>query len=135
MEFSISYLTILIAAAVYYILGAVWYGVFSKPWMKAMDKTEEDLEAMKKNAPKGYLLSGVASLITAYVLAHVVAISGATTFVGGMETGFWLTLGFVLTTSLSSTVFEDRPMTLYALNGGYNFVGIILMGGILANWG
>ena len=135
MEISISYLTVLIAAAVYYILGAVWYGVFSKPWMKAMDKTDDDLEEMKKNAPKGYVLSAIASLITAYVLAHIIVIADATTIMAGVETGFWVTLGFVLTTSLSSSVFEDRSMTLYALNGGYNLVGIILMGGILARWG
>ena len=135
MEFSISYPAVLVAAAVYYILGAVWYGLFSKVWLKAMDKTEDDIEQMKKGAPKGYLFSAIASLITAYVLAHIIAIADATTIMAGMETGFWVSLGFVLTTSLSTSLFEDRPMTLYALNGGYNLVGLLFMGGILASWG
>ena len=120
MEFSINYPVVLGAAAAYYILGAVWYGVFTKVWLKAMEKTEDDFEEMKKKAPRAYLFSAIASLITAYVLAHIIAIADATTIVAGMETGFWVSLGFVLTTSLSVSLFEDRPMTLYALNGGYN---------------
>lgn len=52
MEYSISYLFVLVAAAIYYVLGAVWYGIFTKVWMKAMEKTEDDIEEMKKRHPE-----------------------------------------------------------------------------------
>ena len=42
MQFaSVNYLAVFVAAVAGWLVGAVWYGVFSKPWIAAQGKTME----------------------------------------------------------------------------------------------
>jgi hypothetical protein len=52
----------------------------------------------------------------------------------GIQTAFWLWLGFIVTTQAATVIFELRPLGLYLLNIGYQFVGCALAGAILAVW-
>src|SRR2546430_6790428 len=40
-----------------FVIGGIWYAgpVFGKAWMAALGKTEADKEAMRKQAPKGFV--------------------------------------------------------------------------------
>lgn len=135
VEPEINWLAVLGAAVVYMMVGALWYGpLFSKPWLKAMQLSEEALEELKKQAKNGYLLTTIAGLVMAMVLAHWVDYVSATTFSAGAETGFWAWLGFVVTSAVGQTVFEGRPWKLYALSTGYHLVTLTIMGGVLAVW-
>ena len=51
-----------------------------------------------------------------------------------MQTGFWLWLGFVATTQLSTVIFEERNFGLYLLNVGYQLVACLVCGAVLAVW-
>ena len=53
---------------------------------------------------------------------------------GGIETAFWLWLGFIATTQLATVLFEQRPLGLYLINVSYQLAGCALAGGILAVW-
>lgn len=131
----INYLAVLGAAIVAMAIGAVWFGpVFGKTWMKLVGKTEKDLQAAKAAMPRLYGSSFLASLITAYVLAHFVDFAQAETISGGVQTGFWAWLGFVLTTSLSGFIWAGRPMKLYYLENGSHLITLAVMGAILAVW-
>jgi hypothetical protein len=68
------------------------------------------------------------------VLAHFVKFTGAETAASGALTGFWLWLGFVVTTNLESVIFEGRPLGLYLISNGYHLVGMLGMGALLAVW-
>ena len=64
----INWLAVVVAAAVGFGVGAVWFGpLFGKVWMKALDKKPEELG----HPAKAMGLTAVTTLITAAVLADV----------------------------------------------------------------
>jgi hypothetical protein len=74
------------------------------------------------------------SLVLVYILAHFVQYTKATNAIGGIQTAFWLWLGFIVTTQLPTVLFERRSFGLFLINVGYQFVGCSLAGAILAVW-
>lgn len=135
-EVDINLFAVLVAAIANMALGAFWYSpvLFAKRWIALMKVSEAEINEMKKGAPRAYALSFIGALVMSYVLAHIVDYAQATTIVGGVESGFWLWLGFVATTGSASVLFEGRPAGLYLINSGYYLVSLIVMGMILAAW-
>lgn len=130
----INYLAILVSAVAQMVVGSVWYSpvLFGRTWMKAVGKTETEI---KKSAKGGaYFWAFIASLVTAYVLAFAVQVVEATTITDAILLGFWLWLGFVVTTSAGVQIFEGRPLKLFILNTGYYLVSLIIMTIILTMW-
>jgi hypothetical protein len=129
----INYAAVLVAAIAQMVIGAIWYspGLFAKQWSKLVGRKLED---MRKDAAMSYGLAALAALITAFVLAHIVGYAMADTVVKGLQTGFWVWLGFVATTSAVNTVFAGRPSKLWAIDSGYFLVSLLVGGGILAAW-
>ena len=76
----------------------------------------------------------VTSFFLVYILAHFVQYTKATNAIGGIQTAFWLWLGFVVTTQVATVIFEGRSFGLFAINVAYQFVGCSLAGVILAVW-
>jgi biotin transporter BioY len=87
-----------------------------------------------QNHVKEYLFAFLSSLVLVYVLAYFVQYTKANNAVAGMQTGFWLWLGFIATTQLATVIFEERPLGLYLINIGYQFVACLLTGALLAAW-
>ena len=137
-EVDINYFAVLVAAAVAFALGALWYSplLFVKPWMAAMGKTEEEIKAGMegRSMPLIYGLPFLAWLVTAFVLAHIVDYTVATTIAAGLQTGFWVWLGFMITYEVIHGMFEGRDMRLSSINSGYHLMGTLIMGAILAAW-
>jgi hypothetical protein len=73
-------------------------------------------------------------LVLVYVLAHFIKYMRVTDVVGGLQTAFWLWLGFVITTQLASVIFEQRKLGLYLLNVGYQLVACLICSVILTAW-
>ena len=83
---------------------------------------------------KEYVLAFLSSLVLVYVLAHFMRYTKATNLVGGLQTAFWLWLGFVATSQIATVIFEGRKPGLYLLNIGYQLVACLVAGGLLAIW-
>lgn len=133
----INYPAVFVSALAYWMLGAVWYSplLFERPFIALKDWTPEQVEAVRAASHAGEIGAALAiSLLTAYVLAHFVKFTGAETAASGVLAGFWLWLGFVATTNLSTVLFEGRPLGLYLINNGYHLVGLLGMGALLAVW-
>ncbi|HEX8686883.1 MAG TPA: DUF1761 domain-containing protein [Pyrinomonadaceae bacterium] len=133
----INYPAVFASAAGYWVLGALWYSplLFARPFVALKGYTPEQVAAMQAQSHAGEMgLAFVSSLVLAYVLAHFVKFTGAETAGDGMQTGFWLWLGLVLTTSLETVLFEARPVGLYLINNGYHLAGLLGMGALLAVW-
>lgn len=81
-----------------------------------------------------YGMSFVASLVSAAVLAKIVAITTVSSALYGMKVGFAVWLGFVATVQLTSVLFAKQPVKLYLINTGYQLVCYLAMGAILAVW-
>lgn len=132
----INYWAILVAAIVSMVIGAIWYSVlFGKKWMELMDIGPKRMEELKQKARWSYVWNFLALLVMAFVLAHIVDYTGATTWTAGMQAGFWLWLGFIATVSLGAVLWEGKSWSLYFINAGYHLVELLVMGGILAVWG
>ena len=133
----INYPAVFASAAGYWVLGALWYSplLFARPFVALKGYTPEQLAAAQAQGHAGEIgLAFLSSLVLAYVLAHFVKFTGAETAGTGMQTGFWLWLGFVVTTNLETVIFEGRPLGLYLINNGYHLVGLLGMGALLAVW-
>ncbi len=131
----INYPAVLVAAILHWILGAVWYGIFSTKFIELMAWTPEQMRAIESQShAKEYILAFLSSLVLAYILAHFVQHTKATNLAGGLQTGFWLWLGFVVTTQLPTVIFEGRKPGLYLLNIGYQFVACLAAAALLAVW-
>lgn len=131
----INYPAVVVSAVVYWLLGAVWYTIFSRPFIALMRWTPEDLVRVRnEGSAKELALAFFSSLITAYVLAHFIRHTNSRTVPDGLKTAFWLFVGFTLTTNLNTVLFESRPVGLYLINAGYHLVGFFLMGALLSVW-
>jgi hypothetical protein len=131
----IKYPAVLVAAIAHWILGAVWYGIFSRQFVALMDWSPETALAITNQShTKEYLTAFVSSLILVYILAHFVQYTNARNAVGGLQTAFWLWLGFIATTQIATVVFEGRKPGLYLLNIGYQLVACSVAAVILSVW-
>ena len=131
----INYPAVIVAAILHWILGAVWYGVFSSKFIELMAWTPAQIAAIESQShTKDYILAFLSSLVLTYILAHFLQYTKAVNISGGLQTAFWLWLGFVVTTQLPTVLFEGRKPGLYLLNIGYQFVAFLAAGALLALW-
>ncbi len=131
----INYLAVLVAAILHWILGAVWYGLFSSKFIELMAWTPAQLAAIESQShTRDYILAFLSSLILTYILAHFLQYTKATNVASGLQTAFWLWLGFIITTQLPTVIFEGRKPGLYLLNIGYQFVACMAAAALLVIW-
>ena len=130
----INYLAVIVAAVVHFIIGGLWYGlIFAGIFVDIVGP--QALQQMVADSHwSQYLVAFITSLVLVYILAHFVQFTGSKTAGGGLQTAFWLWLGFVATTQLSGVIFEQRKVGLDLLNIGYQLVACLICGAILAVW-
>jgi hypothetical protein len=128
-----NYPAVLVAAIVYWLLGAVWYGfLFSKPWMALEHMTDAQASSMNPVLP--YVITFALNLLIAFVLAQVCAWRNANTAARGSAVGVLLWIGFIGPVTFTTYMYEMRPMQLFAINEFFSLVGLCLMGAILGAW-
>ena len=134
MNVEVNYLAVSLAGLVSMPIGYIWYSpaFFAKPWMKYRGLKSSDLEG---GSPLPYILTLLASLITAYVLAHVAVLSnsyfGHSFLQDTLSTAFWLWLGFTAARLLTHSLFDRDDWRLIAISLGYELVTIMAMGLII----
>lgn len=129
-----NHLAIIVSALILWFLGAAWYSppLFAKPWMAMLGIKKGD--SNKNSLLAGMISSLIGDLILSFVLAHFVIWSGATTFAWGAFIGFICWLGFFVAPNFPQGLYENRPFKLFAINNGYWFMGLLIVGGLLAVW-
>jgi hypothetical protein len=132
----INYPAVIVAAVVHFIIGGLWYGlIFGNKFLEIIEWTPAQLQQVQAQSHwSQYAVAFVTSLVLVYILAHFVQYTGAKGVAGGMQTAFWLWLGFVATTQLATVIFEQRKLGLYLLNVEYQLVAGLICGAILAAW-
>lgn len=132
----INYPAVLVATVVHFLVGGLWYGLlFSNKFVELIAWSPEKLKEMENHSPaKELTIAFISALVLVYILAHFVQYTKARTTLDGIQTAFWLWLGFIATTQLATVVFEERKLGLYLINVGYQFVACALAAVILVLW-
>jgi hypothetical protein len=129
MDFdAVSWLGALVAGIAFFAIGGVWYGpLFGDQWMRATGMTEE--RARESNLVLIFGGTLVLEIIAAVGLSAILGtdVTPAT----GAVTGLWVGLVIAVPVLLVQALYERKAMVLWALNGGYNVVGFVLMGLVL----
>lgn len=138
MEVSVNWLAVLLAGLSSLVVGSIFYAkpVFGKLWTK-LAKLEE--KKMKKHPYRPIVLATLLSLIMAFVIAHVAAISRSfyevSALSAALTTALWLWIGISLATVLIHDAFEGRPWRLSFLTVAYQFFAMMAMGLIIGVFG
>lgn len=129
-----NYLAIVVAAIACFIFEATWYSIFLKTWMDGIGRTMEWLAKCGMNPGVQYGAAMLCGAVMASAISCLTQLTGAQTAWRGMKVGALLCLGLVLPTWVTEYVFEVRPLSLLAVNGGFWLFGMILEGAIVGAW-
>jgi Protein of unknown function (DUF1761) len=125
-----NYVAIVVCAVLYWLVGGLWYAVlFNKPWMALEGPTPNTV-----NPAVAYVVTFLLNLVIAFVLAQVCLWRNANTAGRGAAIGILLWLGIVGPITLTTAMYEGRPLALFAINYFYPLVGLGLMGALLGAW-
>ena len=136
---NVNYLAVLVAATAAWITGAIWYTVFSKPWMAAQGKTMEECKA--EQAAKGssaflpFLIVFVSNLVMATMLYGIMKHVGPFTVRAGVISAAFCWVGFVATTIATNYAFQGRKPMLTVIDAGYWLAALLVTGAILGAFG
>jgi hypothetical protein len=137
---SLNYWPILIAAIASFAFGAIWYGALGRQWMSARGLSEADMAKAKAETgriPVPYIVAFVAQLLMAWmfagVLLHMAQGGLATSIRTGVISGFFLWLGFVITTMAVNHAFQGARSALTLIDGGH-WLGVLLIQGAIMGW-
>lgn len=134
---NVNYLAILVAAIASMVIGSIWYGpLFGKMFrtLMGMDQWSPEKQAeMKKAMTMTYIWQFIASLVMFYVLAVIMAGMGKGDVSGGLQAGFWVWLGFIVTTQLGNALWGGK-MKLFWLGAGNSLVTVLVGGAIIGMW-
>jgi Protein of unknown function (DUF1761) len=132
MQFAgLNYYAVVLAAVVSFMFGWLWYGVlFSKAWREAAGKTKAELKGGEAMSPVPFVISFIALLIMAWVLAGVLGHlgTGEVTLKNGVISGAFLWLGFVATTLTVTYAFQGAKRALTFIDAGH-WLGVLLLQG------
>jgi hypothetical protein len=132
----VNYIAVIIAALAGFGLGAVWYTLLARPWMHAIGKTEAECKQQQGSAKVvPFAISIVALFIMALMLAGVMGHLGDITIRGGVISGFFVWLGFVITTMGVNHAFSGAKPMLTLIDGGYWLAVLLIQGAVIGAFG
>ncbi len=128
MQFEgMNYTAVLIAALAGFAMGFVWYSIFGNMWMRALGKTKEEL----KPRPQPFIVSIIALLVMAYILAGLIGHLGELTLMRSMISAAFVWVGFVITTTAVSYAFQGARWSLILIDSGHWLLVLLVMGAII----
>jgi hypothetical protein len=136
MGVEVNYWAVLLAALSSMVVGSLWYAQagFGKMWSKL---AKVNMNRKMEPGQMAWMLGStfVASLVTAYILAHMTFLShkffGNSLLQDSLTTAFWLWLGFTAARVYVHDAFESRPAQLTLLTVTHELVTVLLMGLII----
>jgi tetrahydromethanopterin S-methyltransferase subunit C len=127
----VNYIAVVIAALAGFGTGAVWYMALGRFWLAAVGKRKEDME----RTPTPFLISIVANLVMAIMLAGVIGHLGEVDVKTGVISGGLIWLGFVITTMGVNHAFEGAKTSLTLIDGGHWLAVLLVMGAVIGAFG
>lgn len=135
MQFAgMNYLAILVAAVVAFVIGAIYYGTLSRPWMKAarLDPAGPK-SAMVPLMITTFVLELILAFVTAGVIGHLG--TGQVTLMNGVISGLFIWAGIILTTMTINNRYQGFGWDLTLIDGLHWFLVMIGIGATIGLFG
>ncbi|MEO6396022.1 MAG: DUF1761 domain-containing protein [Devosia sp.] len=128
----VNWLAIIVATLASMALGFGWYALLAKQWVAALGRQPmQPGDAGMGNSPTPFIWSALMQLVMAYFLALLTAkVFGATNVGNAVQLGFWLWLGFVLTSMITNHRYQQSKWSLTIIDAGY-MLGVLLVQGVV----
>jgi hypothetical protein len=136
MEFAgINYLAVGAAAVASFFFGFGYYSVLAKAWVRATGRPEGGLKA--GGMAKPMIITIICQLLVAFFLAGILGHLGTkmVNIEGGLITGFFVWLGFSMTTTAMNYAWQRAKLSLYIIDGGHWLSVLLLQGVVLGAMG
>lgn len=136
LSFEVSYLAVLVAALVTFMVGWLWYSpvLFGTIWMKLNGTTKKSMAGKNKSMAGSMIAGFISQVVMAWVLAIFIVSTNSLGLMNGMIVAFWLWLGFVATISLGAVLWDCKPMPFFWINATHWLVSFLIMGALLGAW-
>lgn len=123
---------VIVAAAVGFAIGALWYGVFSKQWVAASGvPTDEAGMPEGANSPVKYIGAFICILFVTGMMRHIFSMAEIDTMLKGLMAGGGIGLFIVAPWITLNVLFSMRPKALAVIDGGYAAVACTAIGLVL----
>ena len=132
----VSFLPVLVAAVVVFVLGWLWYSpvLFYKPWMRLRGLDPVAAMAGVKMPGGKLLVELVRCLLLAYVIARFVALLGISSWLMAVHFGFMAWIGFPVIILTGSVLWENTPWKVAAIHAGDWLVKLLVISVIVTLW-
>lgn len=132
----LNWLAVVVAAVVYYVIGAVWFAPFAMggPWTRAIgwgDKPPPALTATTIALPL------VAYFVAAIAVAMLAKATGSDDVSGGIVLGLVVGVGFAGSILFVTAAFETtkpQPWNWFGIAFGYHLIGLLATAIIVSLW-
>ena len=122
---------ILAAACTGWVFGAVYYIFLGERWLAAIGSSRENyLGPEGRLSPRPFIVSFLAQLVMAWVLAGIVGHLGEVSLRVGAISALFVWTGFVATVLATSYGFQQRRLALLAIDAGH-WLGVLVIQGSL----
>lgn len=128
----INWLSVVAAAAAWFVLGAAWYmtPAIARKWQQA-----GGIEVPEDAGPNlvVFLLTFVAYLVASAVTAFLAGAIGISGTGEGMILGLALGVGFGLTAAAVTAIYDTKPdpFAWFWINGVFNLIGLTAVGTVI----
>jgi hypothetical protein len=137
-EVDINWLAVILAGIAGAAVSYFWFSkyLFRDRWLRLSGLT---LDRMEKGTPAAAAITGVVSLLTAYVVAYVAGLiegySGEGDMVSALGSAFWLWFGIAAASVIVHDAFDQRPIQKTAIAVGERLVTLMVIGFIIGLFG
>lgn len=123
-----------VAAVTSYVAGFLWFTMlFRKPYLDGLGKTAEKL-AQGPSMLTASILQVIGNLLTAYLLAWLMARTGLRSVGQGILLATLLWIGFVVAVLGPMYAFQAFSLVFFFITVGSVLVSLLIMGAILGYW-
>jgi hypothetical protein len=134
----INWLAVVVAAVLYFALGALWFAPVSpigKAWMSASGYQSPTSGVSSTNL--FYIVPAATALVAVIATALLAKATGTDTLTEGVILGLVVAIGYAVTLILTTAAFEfskPRQWTWGVVDASYHAIGLLIAAIILAVW-
>lgn len=143
-KLQINWLAVIVAALVYFALGAIWYGpIFGEAWVQgafnmSMSEFETYMSATMQSGMASpafnYIITFLLQFATAFVLWVILFISQSLNMGKAILVAVIFWFAFNVAPGMIEYLFDQSSTAVFMIHKGYHLVGYVLIAVILVLW-